>query len=339
MFQPANLLQRLSKRWPARLWQDVTCIVAVSGGADSVALLRLFSELRDQTDGDGQLIVAHFNHGWRGDESDEDESFVRSLSGQLSRRIESGSLNSGSEPIAPTEVAARNARYDYLLELAHRTGARYIATAHTSDDQAETILHRILRGTGIQGLAGIPGMRSLSESVNVVRPLLDVSRAEVVEYLDSIGQSFRIDSTNYDCKFTRNQIRHELLPKIRDDYNAGVNEALIRLGKLALETQLELSSQLEGDLTDSVNRGDNGQVTVDRRVLSSLSPLMQRELFRTVWQSEGWPLQEMGFEQWTLLTNVGTSTGPTHANLPGNIQVTVQDKVIRMKKLATPGNS
>lgn len=313
--------------WPNTLWTDVTSIIAVSGGSDSVALLRLLAD-QDVGDRDGQFVVAHFNHGWRGAESDEDARFVESLSQQLNIRCEVGSAEG---PAAASEADARNDRYEFLLNLAHQLGARFVVTAHTADDQVETVLHRIIRGTGISGLRGIPKMRSLSESVTVVRPLIDVTRNELTDFLNSIDQSFRNDSSNQDCKFTRNRIRQELLPELRREYNAEVNSAILRLSRLAGEHQQEIESTVELIFANHVTSGRNEHFAVPRKALGSLTSLVQRELFRSIWNSAGWPLQEMGFEQWHQLASLGTDPKSKSINLPGNIRAVADDEFIRLE--------
>jgi tRNA(Ile)-lysidine synthase len=195
-------------------------VVAVSGGPDSVALTRtlldLHSHLRLQP-----LILAHLNHQLRGAESDADESFVEVMSrGLLEEGIGDVRFISQREDVRKQaldakdnlEKVAREARYAWLAQVARNADARWIATGHTANDQAETVLHRLLRGAGLKGLRGIAERRPLEEGVSLIRPMLAVTRAEVREYLRIKGQAFRQDSSNFDRRLTRNRIRHELLP-------------------------------------------------------------------------------------------------------------------------------
>ena len=155
---PLHPLERhLADMWDPRYWGELTVLAAVSGGADSVGLLRAMAAVRQP--GSGRLMVAHYNHRWRGAASDADETFVRDLSRQLNLPCEVGRSDSvgGMAGLGHGgESAARAARYDFFRATADRVAARYVATAHTATDQAETILHRILRGTGLRGLGGIP---------------------------------------------------------------------------------------------------------------------------------------------------------------------------------------
>ena len=147
----------MAESWPPERWCDLTVLLAVSGGGDSVAMFRALHALR--TSGPGRLVAAHVNHRLRGEESQADEQFVRRLCERF--QVPCEVVQAGIDPQAPEaadglETAARTVRYQALQQIAARCGARYVVTAHTADDQAETILHRILRGTGIHGLAGIP---------------------------------------------------------------------------------------------------------------------------------------------------------------------------------------
>ena len=136
---------------------------------------------------------------------------------------------------ANLEATARRLRYRWLAKVAREAGAHWIATGHTADDQAETVLHRLLRGTGLQGLRGIAGRRKLEPGVSLVRPLLQTTRTEIIAYLEQLHQPFRQDSTNRDLSYTRNRIRLELLPYLAERYNPAVSIALARLAEQANE--------------------------------------------------------------------------------------------------------
>lgn len=182
--------------------------VGVSGGADSVALLRFLAALRPQFGWD--LVVCHIHHGLRGAEADRDECFVRALAEQLGlpcavSRIDAAAL--ALRDHISVEEAGRMARYAFFAQTAGEGGR--IATAHTLDDSIETVLMNLVRGTGLRGLCGIPRIRG-----NIVRPLLDCTRAEVEDYLGTLGQPYCTDSTNLTDDYTRNRIRHDILPRL-----------------------------------------------------------------------------------------------------------------------------
>jgi tRNA(Ile)-lysidine synthase len=200
--------------------------VAVSGGADSVALLLLLAELREELG--VRLVVLHFNHQLRGAEADADEQFVAQLAAKHGL-----ALISAREDVAAAarangwnlEDAARRLRLRFFESVVESGRATRVAVAHTADDQAETVLAHLLRGTGPTGLAAIYPIAG-----HVVRPLLSVRRAELREYLNSLGQPWREDSSNQDTSRLRARIRHHLLPELERDFQP---EIVARLGQLA----------------------------------------------------------------------------------------------------------
>ncbi len=209
--------------------------VAVSGGADSVALLDLLLELRAELG--TVLSVAHVNHKLRGEESDEDERFVAQLAQQHGLELHTRAAPVDGKNGSGIEAAARELRYDFFRQLAREGRVTKIATAHTLDDQAETVLLRIVRGTGIRGLSGIhPRIvfeeqgRALGE---VVRPLLGFRRAALQEFLCEQGQVWREDSSNRDIAFLRNRVRHRLLPIISEEFGEAAIEHLGELAEIA----------------------------------------------------------------------------------------------------------
>ena len=183
--------------------------------------------------------------GSRGEASEADARFVADLAGIARPAVRPRPL--APERPAHFEADARRARYAWLAEVARRRGASVVAVGHTRDDQAETILHRILRGTGLRGLAGIPRCRPLADGVTLVRPLLDVGREELRAYLDGLGQPWREDATNADPSRTRARLRHDLLPRLAEDFNPDVAEALVRLGALARSTVAAMDEHI-GDV-------------------------------------------------------------------------------------------
>jgi tRNA(Ile)-lysidine synthase len=332
-----TLIAKLSAAWPAERWKDVTVLVAVSGGADSVALLRAL--IQSKATGEGRLVVAHFNHRLRGTESDADAAFVEGLAQRLGLEVivEEAKRDLTTERGgAGLEGAARDARYEFLKEAAEISGARYVATAHTADDQVETILFNILRGTGLAGVAGIPRARRLSNAATIVRPLLDVTRAEVLEYLQATGQSIRDDSTNQLQDYTRNRIRLSLLPLLEREFNARVREALLRLSRLAEEAD-EFITAFADDLVTRIVRPIHGGVELTTDPLSRQSDFVTRAALNSAWKSQGWPLQDMSFEKWEqLLALVRHADGGDRSCLaemfPGGVRVEMDKGVLRLTR-------
>jgi len=307
--------------WPAKQWRELTIIVAISGGADSVALLKAMLSICEE--GAGEIVVAHFNHRMRGEASDADEQFVIELCRNHSVACEVGRAETTIEAASGEglESTLRNARYDFLKASAARQGARFVATAHTADDQAETILHRIIRGTSVAGLAGIRRARELAPTVTLIRPLLNFRRDEIVCYLQSIGQPYCEDASNKDPRFTRNRIRAELIPYLTEDYNRQVIDSLLRLGTLASETQ-EVIDSVVSHLKDQVVRVKSDGASVDCLKLAMHSDFVQREVLKSIWRSQHWPEQSMSCDHWLLLSSLAANNNSEDVatmHLPGLI--------------------
>jgi len=217
--------------------------VAVSGGADSVALLRILLELRRELG--IVLSVVHLNHKLRGNESDEDEQFVRELAAEHDLLLISENCDVKSHAAKnklSLETAARELRYEFFKRVLRDKSVDKIATAHTLDDQAETVLLKLARGAGTRGLAGIYPKISIQDQPTgtgtqpvkaIVRPLLKSKRSDIEGYLREIGQDWREDSTNRDLRHTRNRIRHEILPRLEALVNPRAREALAEAAEIA----------------------------------------------------------------------------------------------------------
>ena len=293
----------------------VTVVLAVSGGADSLALLHGWARSRSAIS--DRLIVATFDHQLR-DDSASDIQFVANVAARLGLVCEVGS------PVTPLcsregrslEGAARDARYAFLIDVAKRHEAAYVATAHTADDQVETVLHRIMRGTGLQGLAGIRPSRPLAEGIDLIRPMLSLSRSEVEEFLLLIEQDYRIDPTNKDPRFTRNRIRHELLPTLRADFNPAVDLALRRLADLARSVSEEETRVNQGLTAKVVRERTNEAVYFDRAELQLLGEYRATSIIRSVIEQQGWPMRRFGMMHLTRIARLCHLERSTRITLP-----------------------
>lgn len=251
-----------------------TVVVAVSGGADSVALLDILNSLAEER---LQLVVAHLNHQLRGEESDGDEAFVASLAQRyelpfVSQRSDVAAL--AKDARLSLEDAGRRARYGFLAETAEKHGASSIAVAHHLDDQAETVLMRLLRGAGGSGLSA---MASVSGGMSK-RPLLPIGREELEQYLKGRGLSWRTDSTNADTAYLRNSIRHELIPLLRR-YNPRVSQRLAATAE-TLSLDEELLEQLTAAAWQRVARRDGPDVVLDVPVVAAEPKGLRLRLYR-----------------------------------------------------------
>ncbi len=294
---PGNrrIITRMSPPQPPSLRFDASLLppgtrlaVGVSGGADSVALLRALSEASASL---GLVLsVAHMHHGLRGAEADEDLAFVRDLAARLELPFHESRVNVAAEAKARSESieeAARRLRYAWFGELMEDGSLDAVATAHTLDDQAETVCGKFLRGAWTEGLGGIHPIVALPAG-RVIRPLLETTRAEVEAYLSALGQKWREDSSNRDTGFTRNRIRHELLPLL-EAWNPNIREHLAQMARLAQDEESwwqaelkRLSPQflLEGKPVRGGGRASGAGLALDVTRLSTLPTALERRLLR-----------------------------------------------------------
>ncbi len=277
---------------------DKTFVVAVSGGADSVGLLLALHELRKLKKLNLRFVAAHFNHDLRGDESDADAEFVKSLTVKLDFELALGKKKVASA--GNLEQNARNARYDFLSETAENVHADGILTAHTLNDQAETFLHNLMRGSGLQGLGGmkpvtIPDSRfqipdsGEQSGIRLVRPLLNWAMREDTEnYCHLRGVEFRRDSMNEDLKFNRVRIRKILLPMLQD-FNPKIIETLAQTATLLreenefLDAEMRKINEKPQSTEETKNKGQrtkDEQESLPLKDLRDLFPSMRKRILR-----------------------------------------------------------
>lgn len=309
-------------------------VVAVSGGPDSVALLRLLLALPVPRD----LVVAHLNHQLRGAHSDADEMFVRRLHAALapaaSARFELRyeKINIADRARAESdnlEQVARTARYDWLGRVARESGVPLVATGHTADDQAETVLHRLMRGAGLRGLRGIAPRRPLAPGAELMRPLLGTTRTELRAYLAEVGQEYCLDRSNFDLRLTRNRIRHELLPFLAAHFNPAIAAVLCRLAEQADDVYREVEAGGHRLLGEAEHARAGPVVVLDRAVLAAAPRNLVRELFRLLWDREEWPMNAMDFAAWDRLAEVAFGRLPS-VDLPGGIRACGRARVVQV---------
>lgn len=312
----------LQTAWLTDTWRSCHVLVAVSGGADSVALLRSLVKTSQLSPGNGRLIVGHFNHRTRGQASDDDATWVAELAERLGLEVAIGRARHAGA--LASEDHARRARYKFLQLTAEQHGARYVATAHTANDQAETVLLRILRGSGIDGLAGMPFARPLGPAVTLVRPMLGVTREQVEAHLRQLGQDFRHDATNETSHFTRNWVRRELLPMLRSHLPQDPSESLLRLADQATQWRLAIDS-IASVLAESTTRveqvGSTARIRLDASKLATQPAIVIQQVVRVAWRSVGWPEQAMGMTEWQRVAIAVTDTAASTFQLPGGVMV------------------
>jgi tRNA(Ile)-lysidine synthase len=300
---------RVARRWREASWTTPgdRVVVAVSGGVDSLVLLHL---LRFPLASLGaRPVAAHFDHRMRA-ESGSDARWVRGLCGAWEVPFRS----SEAERPPASEAEARRLRYRFLWRIVEEEGAARLLTGHHADDQAETILFRILRGTGIHGLGGMEELRE----PGLLRPLLSEPRAEVEAYAARIRLRPRIDPTNLGGDWARNRIRLEILPRL-ESVHPGARAALLRLGRNARRTGEALDALLEPLLRDLVRERAQGRITVDRERFLSHPPPVRNALLRALTAEAGLRLGETGTVAALEFMTRGPSGGRLH--LPGSARL------------------
>lgn len=329
--------------------------VAVSGGADSVALLRLLLEIRASLG--VVLAVVHFNHKLRGEESDQDEQFVRELAAARGLEFFSDSSDTrayAAEHKCGIEAAARELRYEFfwkMMDAAAEGGRKStnavrrslgdgaeaqplnrIATAHTMDDQAETVLLRFMRGAGTRGLSGI--YREVKgRGGSIVRPLLDFRRAQLRHYLKRKGQSWREDASNQDAAYARNKLRQELMPKLRE-FNAAIEQVVSETAEIARAEEdywREILSRELPALAGQSSAADSHPVIALSKLF--LYPVaLQRRLLRAIAESRGIRLEFHHVQSVLDLAATAPSRAERKVELPGDYDAVVVERELRFER-------
>ena len=258
-------------------------LLAVSGGADSMAMLHCLCLLRSQGLLQCDLFVGHVNHQLRGEASDSDEAFVLREAGRLG--LQTASLRVDVRAHAASlklsiETAARHLRHQALVRIAADFGCDVIATAHHKNDNAETVMHRLLRGTGYDGLAGIWPKKQFSSGITCIHPLLAVSRSQVQEYLEDQGLSWREDASNENLDHTRNFIRHRLLPYMASQ-TASLLDELAALAEASRRYQASIALEADKAWGQAIARSQSlERIELDRTVFNSYPPAVRVELIQ-----------------------------------------------------------
>ncbi|HHY39483.1 MAG TPA: tRNA lysidine(34) synthetase TilS [Clostridia bacterium] len=309
-------------------------VVGVSGGPDSVALLDLL--IREKERFGVSIHVAHLNHMIRGDEANADEEFVRCLARSRGLNVTIG--REDVPGLARTaglsmEDAARAARYRFFEVVALSIGANKVAVGHTLDDQAETILMRLIRGAGLDGLSGIPPVRRMTVLVgpggaefvaDIVRPLIETKRADVEEYCRLCGLNTRLDSTNLDPSYFRNSIRMKVLP-VLEEYNPDIKYVLGRTAEL-LRDDREVLESLAASKADEISaqkedKEDKESISVSLREFTGLPKGLQRRVLRHILSRVGAPLERLGFIQMENIVSFVVHGKPrAEMRIPGGVR-------------------
>jgi len=272
-----NLLETVRQTLHAQnlLRTGDTLVVGVSGGADSMVLLELLDRLRPEFG--LTLIVGHVNHGLR-DDADADQTLVEQFCRNKGLRLQTSRVSIPG-PRRDLEQTARTKRLAALSRTVRRFGADALVMAHHQDDLAETVLMRLLRGTGLQGLQAILPKRDIN-GITVIRPLLNVTRAQILDFSRAHRIPFREDPTNTDLKFLRNSIRHRLLPELAENYNPNISQVLARLADTAALDYEFLNQTAARHLQQITLTQSRHSLRLNRVKLHRRHPALQRMILR-----------------------------------------------------------
>jgi tRNA(Ile)-lysidine synthase len=306
-------------------------VVAFSGGPDSTALLAVLVPIAKVLD--LSLIVAHFNHGLRGLDSDEDEKYSRDLSEKMglpfiSKKMDQRQRKKGISP----EDFYRRQRYDFLNKICEDYRAQKIALGHHLQDQAETVLLNILRGSGLEGLKGFLPMRE----GKFIRPLIEVSRLEIISFLNEAGIAYRQDNSNENTKYLRNQIRTELIPYLKEKYNPKIEENLAQMAEI-LRLEDEFIRQHVNEVLQSpfIQRRQN-RILLKISYLNKLPSTIRLRLFKTILESLNLAKNGFSFIHIKSLDNLAQKCeSGKRLDLPLGIEVRreYEDLIIEGKKV------
>ncbi len=321
---------------PATLWRQHRAVVAVSGGADSVALFRALVQIAhaNQTFDASNIIVGHVDHTLRGDDSKADRDFVKRLASEFnvgfaSAQLDLSQLLNGRKNAS--EELLRDARYGCLKKIAEDNDARYLFTGHHLGDQAETILFRIFRGTGLAGLKGIPSIRR-DDWLTIVRPLLKISKEQILKALAELNQPYCTDATNETNDYSRNFIRNEILKSAHNYFGLPVEEAIARLADHAGDAVVLEAHLVDDYFAKFPSQAQPDGIVLPTQTLASLPSSLVRAILIRTWRQHDWPVSQMTFDRWQALAEriSSASSEPYIENLPGNLRFEVDSSSARV---------
>ncbi|MCM8783548.1 MAG: tRNA lysidine(34) synthetase TilS [Candidatus Omnitrophica bacterium] len=272
-------------------------LVGVSGGPDSVCLLYLLYKLKESLN--LGLHVCHLNHKLRGKDSDDDASFVKDFTERLGLPFYGGEIDVKEEIRKrgwSEEEGARFLRYEFFFQNAENRGIRKIAVGHTRDDQVETVLMHLVKGAGILGLRGIPPVRE-EKSFLIIRPLFEIWREEIMNFLHQEKIGYRIDKTNFSSLYLRNRIRNKLIPYLINDYNPRIKEILANTAE-NLGLIYEYINKQGRRKFNSVAKVRHEEIMIILDKFRKLHPVLQREIFRLVIKELKGNLRRINYQHW-----------------------------------------
>ncbi|HEG43483.1 MAG TPA: tRNA lysidine(34) synthetase TilS [Phycisphaerales bacterium] len=311
-----------------------TVLLAVSGGSDSVALAFALNRLCQSGSLNLKLSIAHINHNLRGSLSDEDERFVVCLGEKLSIPVKTCAVDVrkfANENKLSIETAARNLRLSNLTDIANSTGCDAIATGHHKNDNAETMIHRMLRGTGFRGLCGIGPEREFSGSgckMRFIRPLLCVTRKEIDEYCRQNDIAFRHDHTNDEYAYTRNRIRHLLLPALQKESSGSLINELADLSQGCRKMYLRINDETDIAWEKAIISESPCEIIFDQKIFGRYAELVCAELIRRGLTRIGCGERDLSSLHYRSVMDLSSAVGRKQVTLPAGFTACVEHEKI-----------
>lgn len=317
-------------------------IIGVSGGPDSVALVKILHAINSAKNLSLSLSLAHLNHQLRGKSSEEDAQFVQKLSNDLSLPFILKSVNIqkiATEAKRSIEETARRERYAFFMESAKKYNASAVVLGHTADDNTETLLHRIIRGTGTLGLGGIPLKRPLASDspVQVVRPLLFIWRKEIIDYLVKSQCNYRKDASNDEPIYLRNKIRLELLPFLENQYNPNIKNLLLQLCQILNLHNEFFVTEAKKILASSAAEKKHDSYIIDSRCLTQHPRILQYFVLREILNILQVSLNEIAYDHYTkILDEILRKGKGRHFQLPAKLSLWYEHGMLHFQKNPLP---
>ncbi|MDP6685444.1 MAG: tRNA lysidine(34) synthetase TilS [Candidatus Omnitrophota bacterium] len=307
-------------------------LIGISGGPDSVTLLYCLYELKKDFSLD--ITCAHLDHKFRGEESQEDRRFCEGLAKKLDIDIVCDEIDvpkiAKEEGISP-EAAAREERYNFFKKAAQTKKITKIAVGHNKDDQAETVLMRAIRGSGLAGLGGMNPVKSM-QGVTIIRPLIEVSRKDIEGFIVEKGLKFRRDSSNDKVVFTRNRVRHELIPYIEKNFNSNIKNVLANMCE-NLRVENEFLEKYSKRKFNSLSKVQTGEIIIDLKKLKKQPDAVKKRILRSALESFKGNLRTLTYQHWREMEElIANRPGNSIVDLPGGINIVKEKNKLVIRK-------
>jgi len=309
-----------------------TVLAAVSGGPDSVFMLHALNKLKRKLK-IKDVAVCNLDHGIRGEESEEDSLFVKGIAAQLGLKFVHKKIDlKGAKPKKfSMEEAARDERYKFFKEAAKKTSAAVVATGHTLDDQAETMLMRLIKGASLKGLVGISPVRDW-DGLRIVRPLAELEKTEILRYLHDAGIPYRIDRTNLEDKYFRNVIRREVVPFL-EKYNPRLKRSLFNLAEhLREDLEFITTEKSKAGIAKTDSAGKKAEVDLKDIIMQPRA--IQKEILRDMLDRSGGLVKRLSFRHWKEMEALVRRKGKgSSVHLPGGVRIMRTDKTLSFSRI------